>query len=108
MWWVGHDIDRCINITSDCFINSISTACSTPLSPSLAPLLPFTYLAAAVHLEVAAVLEGEGLVAGTRHQAWLVVAGNPHHLEEGRELAGSPAEAVESQEVEQPSQIDPF
>ena len=53
-------------------------------------------------------LEGEGLVAGSRHQARLVVAGNPHHLEEGRELAGSPAEAVESQEVEQPSQIDPF
>ena len=33
------------------------------------------------------------------------MAGSPRHLEEGRELADSPAEAAESQEVERPSQI---
>lgn len=63
----------------------------------------FTHqVAVAVHL---AAVEGEGLVVGSLQRLEAEKAGNPRHLEEGRELADSPAEAVESQEVEPPSQI---
>ena len=47
---------------------------------------------------------------GVQVAAWVgMMAGNPRHLEEDRELAGSPAEAAarsQVQEVEPPSQID--
>ena len=56
-----------------------------------------------------AAVEGEGLAAaGSRLGVAGMMAGNPRHLEEGRELAGSPAEAAaqsQVQEVEPPSQI---
>ena len=56
-----------------------------------------------------AAVEGEGLAAaGSRLGVAGMMAGNPLHLEEDRELAGSLAEAAaqsQVQEVEPPSQI---
>ena len=64
---------------------------------------------AAVARPAVTAVEGEGLAAaGSRLGLAGMMAGNPLHLEEDRELAGSPAEAAaqsQVQEVEPPSQI---